>query len=41
MCGKIQHTTTFASVYLLTLFIVSDFVERRVSRFRSDDNGRP
>lgn len=25
MCGKIQHTTTFASVYLLTLLIVSEF----------------
>lgn len=28
MCGKIQHTTTFVSVYLLILFIVSDFVEQ-------------
>lgn len=35
MCGKIQHTTTFVSVYLLTLFIVSDFVQRR-AWFRSD-----
>lgn len=34
MCGKIQHTTTFVSVYLLTLFIVSDFIERR-ARFWS------